>query len=93
MRALNQVGAQLHVDYTEAARRLGVPELWLRRRIHELPHRKMGKHVRFTQADLELISDMHSIRPSNGSVMHIVEARSESLADLKPVAHARRRAA
>ncbi|MEV6777029.1 hypothetical protein [Streptomyces syringium] len=92
-RALDEADTRLHVDYTEAARRLGIPELWLRQRISALPHRKLGKWVRFTRADLELISEMHSIHPDTGALMHVAAARSESLADLKPATRARRRAA
>ncbi|MEW2580151.1 hypothetical protein [Streptomyces syringium] len=92
-RALDEVDPRLHVDYPEAARRLGIPELWLRQRISTLPHRKLGKWVRFTRSDLELISEMHSVRPDNGAGMHIAAARSESLADLRPAARARRYAA
>ncbi len=41
----------------EAARVLAVPESWLRERVRlrRVPHRRLGKHVRFSAADLEQI--------------------------------------
>lgn len=41
----------------EAARVLAVPESWLRERVRlrRVPHRRLGKHVRFSTADLEQI--------------------------------------
>ncbi|MCY9782564.1 helix-turn-helix domain-containing protein [Nocardiopsis sp. EMB25] len=41
----------------QAARVLAVPESWLRERVRlrRVPHRRLGKHVRFSSADLELI--------------------------------------
>ncbi|WP_160050975.1 helix-turn-helix domain-containing protein [Nocardiopsis sp. FR4] len=41
----------------EAARVLAVPESWLRERVRlrRIPHRRLGKHVRFSTADLEQI--------------------------------------
>lgn len=41
----------------EAARVLAVPESWLRERVRlrRVPHRRLGKHVRFTAQDLEHI--------------------------------------
>ncbi len=41
----------------EAARLLAVPESWLRERVRlrRVPHRRLGKHVRFTARDLEEI--------------------------------------
>jgi excisionase family DNA binding protein len=41
----------------EAARVLNVPENWLRKKVsaHEVPHTRLGKHVRFTRAHLDQI--------------------------------------
>jgi excisionase family DNA binding protein len=41
----------------EAARVLAVPESWLRERVRlrRIPHRRLGKHVRFSATDLEQI--------------------------------------
>ncbi|MEU7183226.1 MULTISPECIES: helix-turn-helix domain-containing protein [Streptomyces] len=55
---------RLHVDYAEAARRLGIPENWLRDRIGSLPHRKMGRYVIFSEADLKAISEMYAAHPN-----------------------------
>jgi hypothetical protein len=52
-------------DYPAAAERLGIPETWLRRNVPllSLPHRKYGKHVRFTDEDLVAIAEMHRVSP------------------------------
>jgi excisionase family DNA binding protein len=43
---------------TEAARLLAVPESWLRRRVtaRQAPHTVLGKHLRFSHADLVAIA-------------------------------------
>ncbi|RKS07056.1 excisionase family DNA binding protein [Nocardiopsis sp. Huas11] len=45
------------VTIPEAARVLAVPESWLREkvRLRKVPHRRLGKHVRFSSQDLERI--------------------------------------
>jgi excisionase family DNA binding protein len=45
------------VAIPEAARVLAVPESWLREkvRLRKVPHRRLGKHVRFSSQDLERI--------------------------------------
>ncbi|MFF3157995.1 hypothetical protein [Streptomyces sp. NPDC057910] len=66
---------RLHVDYEEAARRLGIPEKWLRDRVGSLPHRKMGKHVGFSDEDLNAISEMYAVRPEeneNGKQSNVI---------------------
>lgn len=75
----------LHVDYPEAARRLNIPEKWLRERILSLPHRKMGKFVRFTDEDLEAISELYAVRPNNS------ERISAQVAPLTPSRRSRSR--
>jgi len=40
-------------DRAEAARRLGVKPSWLRDHRGEVPYRRIGNFVRYTQADLE----------------------------------------
>ncbi|MFV2199087.1 helix-turn-helix domain-containing protein [Nocardiopsis sp. LOL_012] len=56
----------------EAARVLAVPESWLRERVRlrRVPHRRLGKHVRFTAADLERIVA--------GAAQQVVSARRSS---------------
>lgn len=75
----------LHLGYEEAARRLNVPEKWLRERIATLPHRKMGKFVQFTEDDLRKISDMHFVHPSTANSIQ------DSTMDIRPSQRARRR--
>jgi len=50
---------QAHYNYTEAALKLGVSEYWLRTRVGkgEIPHRRVGTYVRFTDEDLDEIRD------------------------------------
>ncbi|QEU90500.1 hypothetical protein CP970_05855 [Streptomyces kanamyceticus] len=73
----------LHVDYTEAARRLNIPEKWLRGRIGSLPHRKMGKFVGFTDDDLRAISEMYAVRPDLDAIP-IGNGQSERVTNLTP---------
>lgn len=42
------------LTFTEAAEYLNVPESWLREKVarRKVPHTRLGKHVRFTPADL-----------------------------------------
>ncbi len=58
----------------EAARVLAVPESWLRERVRlrRVPHRRLGKHVRFSATDLE----------------QIVERAAQQVAPRRRVAHA-----
>lgn len=41
--------------FAEAAEITSLPETWLRKRVtaRTIPHRRLGKHVRFAQADLD----------------------------------------
>ncbi|MFE0177967.1 hypothetical protein ACFWZ2_37225 [Streptomyces sp. NPDC059002] len=73
----------LHVDYAEAARRLNIPEKWLRERISSLPHRKMGKFVGFAEEDLRAISEMYAVRPALGTP-GTGHSRSEKFTALTP---------
>lgn len=72
----------LHVDYAEAARRLNIPEKWLRERIGSLPHRKMGKFVGFSDEDIQAISEMHAVRPN-------LDARTDKMTVLMPSTRSR----
>jgi len=52
------------LDYAGAAADLNLPEAWLRNNIGRLPHRKYGRHVRFTDEDRAAIRAMHKTAPS-----------------------------
>ncbi|MFC7928733.1 hypothetical protein [Streptomyces cinereoruber] len=78
---------RLHFGYSEAARRLNVKEKWLRERISQLPHRKFGKFVQFTEDDLRAISDMHFVHPENSAA----GPNSASTPALVPSGRSRRR--
>lgn len=54
---------KLHYDYAEAATALGISKSFLEHNIQRLPHRRLGDRVRFSEADLHEISDMHAVRP------------------------------
>lgn len=45
------------LTFAEAAERLSVPESWLKNRVaaRQVPHTRLGKHVRFTEAQLDQI--------------------------------------
>lgn len=51
----------------EAAERLGMKESTLRAkaRLHEYPHHKVGRHMRFTAQDLERIETLTAVEPAN----------------------------
>ncbi|MFF3554625.1 hypothetical protein ACFYXL_14590 [Streptomyces tsukubensis] len=81
--------SRLHVGYEEAARRLNIPDTWLRERISNLPHRKLGKYVQFTEADLSAISQMHFVDPYEyGKTLTLPTRRDDTL---KPSPSRRRR--
>lgn len=77
------------LDYTAAAEELGVEESWLRRKIKQLPHGKLGRKVYFTDADLERIDAMHHHEPQSGPLAPPVLVPAPNgrhpLADLKPL--------
>ncbi|MFD0883129.1 helix-turn-helix domain-containing protein [Streptosporangium algeriense] len=45
------------LTFREAAQRLNVPESWLREKVakRQVQHTRLGKHVRFTEKDIEAI--------------------------------------
>ena len=45
------------LTFTEAAQRLNVTESWLRSRVkaRTVPHTRLGRFIRFTEADLDAI--------------------------------------
>ncbi|GAA4899406.1 helix-turn-helix domain-containing protein [Streptomonospora salina] len=49
----------------QAARRLNVPESWLRDKVtaRKVPHRRLGKHIRFGEDDLEQIAEQARCLP------------------------------
>lgn len=47
------------------AERLGVPRSWVMRHLHELPHQRPGRHVRFTDQQVDQILAMYERRPIN----------------------------
>jgi excisionase family DNA binding protein len=50
------------LTFAEAAEVLNVPESWLREKVarRQVPHTRLGKHVRFTRADLtDIIHNGH----------------------------------
>lgn len=51
----------------EAAGRLGVAPSWLyqRTRLNAVPHRKLGKYVRFSEGDLRAIIDGNAAAARN----------------------------
>jgi DNA-binding Lrp family transcriptional regulator len=53
----------LLLSFSEAARRLGLPESWLRAHVRELPHRRLGRKVMFTVDDLDRIVALAAATP------------------------------
>ena len=50
----------------EAAERTSLPESWLRKAATErrIPFRKVGKHLRFSQADLDALVEQSAVAPA-----------------------------
>ncbi len=53
-----------HFSYETAATEFEIPERWLRTHIKVLPHRRIGRYVRFSSEDILAISDMFAAPPS-----------------------------
>lgn len=85
------------LSYAEAAAELGVEESWLRHKIRQLPHGKLGRRVYFTDADIERIDELHHHEPEYGPLARPVAVPAVSgahpLADLKPIPSRGRRTA
>lgn len=54
---------QVLFTFTEAAQMTALPESWLRKAVTErrIAFRKVGKHVRFAQADIAALVDGHAV--------------------------------
>ena len=64
-----------HYDYLGAAGELGLPSPnWLEEHKTELPHREFGKYIRFSEADIDEISEMFAVRPVTTAPPSIVPA-------------------
>lgn len=62
--------------YDEAAVELNLPKSWLQKRAQAylIPHRRYGRHVRFTDEDIAAIRAQHAtkpIAPPNGVVVQM----------------------
>ncbi|MFG2679237.1 DNA-binding protein [Streptomyces sp. NPDC048392] len=77
------------LQYPEAAEELGIEESWLRRHIKQLPHKKLGRTVYFTDADLERIDQLHHHEPTTGPLAAPPKpspaAAPHPLANLRPL--------
>jgi len=51
-------------DSKEAARRLGVTVTWMRDHRHEVPHIKVGRLVRYSQANLDRYVELNTHDPN-----------------------------
>ncbi len=49
--------------YAQAAVELNIPQNWLEKHKDQLPHTQFGAYVRFSDADLDDIREMHRVRP------------------------------
>ncbi|MGH3586236.1 MAG: helix-turn-helix domain-containing protein [Pseudonocardia sp.] len=69
-------------DFAEAADELRVEESWLRRHSKRLPRQKFGRTVRFSDADLDRIREIHHVEPEQAAPVHV---GSRSPSELKPL--------
>lgn len=77
-----QISLRVLYGYAEAAVALDLPETWLRRHITELPHTKLGQHVKFTEAHLREIAEIFEVRPEQQTAPANVPA---GLLELRPL--------
>jgi hypothetical protein len=69
------------LDYAAAAKKLKLPQSWLRRNIKRLPHQKYGQHVRFGPEEIAEIQAIHRVRPADPAALpHVAPA----LLELRP---------
>lgn len=74
-----------HFSYETAAEEFDIPERWLRTHIKTLPHRRFGRYVRFSVADLLEISDRYMAQITNEPVaMEQTPASATNLPDIRP---------
>lgn len=85
------------LGYAEAAEELGVKESWLRDNVKQLPHKKLGRFVYFTDADLDRIDELAHHEPESGPLARPASVSTiggaHPLADLKPLPSRRRKSA
>jgi hypothetical protein len=86
-------------DYAAAAEELGIKESWLRDHIGDLPNSKIGREVKFTDADLERIVQIFHREPTTGplakatSAVAAETAGTHPMSELRPINTRRKRAA
>jgi predicted DNA-binding transcriptional regulator AlpA len=58
------------MDAHAAGELLGVPHTWLLReaRAERIPHRRLGRYVRWSQADIDAITEAGAYGPRTGTV-------------------------
>lgn len=77
--------------YAQAAEATGIPESHLRRHIKQLPHKKRGRTVWFTDEDLQRIDQLSQREPTTGPLAAAVAApdAAPAVASVHPMAHLR----
>jgi hypothetical protein len=71
--------------YAEAAAELGVEVSWLQRHIKKLPHKKLGRVVYFTDADLERIDALFHHEPTQAATPRAAGSQPSNVTALKPL--------
>lgn len=63
---VNVAPTPLLFTFTETAQMTALPESWLRKAVSErrIPFRKVGKHVRFSAADIDALIEQTAIAPA-----------------------------
>ncbi len=63
--------------YVQAAEELNLPASWLESKAQkrQIPHRRYGRHVRFTDEDIAAIRAMHSAAPLQVPSRNVVAMR------------------
>ena len=80
-----------HFGYGSAADEFEIPERWLRTHIKTLPHRKFGRYVRFSVADMLAISKRYAVNSEDETTTLPEPTSRTAMPDIRP--SSRRRAA
>lgn len=77
-------------NYEQASAWLGVPSRWLQARVQKglVPHIRLGKHVRFTQAQLDQLVEESELPARNARPSSRPEAQTAE--DMRPISRLRR---
>lgn len=84
------LAATRHFTYASAADEFEIPERWLRTHIKSLPHRRFGRYVRFSTADMIAISERFAVQENDPTGTH-EPLPASAVPDIRPSSQHRSR--